>query len=145
MGSYLCPNRPLGTVLLHILAAVLMRRAISSKQHSDNTPPSSSSTSHNSLHISQLLPKTRSLYVTCDSPFDEVETFVEECCSAYHLDLVRIGGGMKEALAQYLGSSSITPSSSTIHLDELAPGQHAPGEGIKAILIGTRRGDPHGG
>jgi FAD synthetase len=42
----------------------------------------------------------------------------------YNLDLYRFGGGMKGALEEYLGDG---------------------GKGVKAVLVGTRRGDPNGG
>lgn len=71
--------------------------------------------------------------------------FVDECCRRYNLDLVRIGGGMKEALAQYLGASFISAAGSSTHIAEHLSSSGAPGEGIKAIVMGTRRNDPHSG
>ncbi|KAF8336589.1 uncharacterized protein EI90DRAFT_2810604, partial [Cantharellus anzutake] len=64
----------------------------------------------------------RSLYVMCEQPFQEVENFVEECVEAYDIELVRMDGSMKDALATYLGTR----------------------KGVKAMFIGTRRNDPHG-
>ncbi|KAL1918871.1 uncharacterized protein VTP21DRAFT_2893 [Calcarisporiella thermophila] len=62
------------------------------------------------------------LYVTHPNQFDEVESFVKETVQRYGLDLVRIPGPMKPALQRYF---------------EARPG-------IKAVLVGTRRNDPHG-
>lgn len=82
-----------------------------------------------------LYPPIRAIYVSCDEPFPEVESFVDDSIRRYNLDLVRIGGGMKEALTSYLGPTSGTKLCA-------AP---SPGHGVRAMLIGTRRGDPHGG
>jgi FAD synthetase len=67
----------------------------------------------------------KALYVTCSSPFPEVDAFVDSCATLYHLDLLRTTPGglpMKEALQQY---------------KEREPG-------VMSILVGTRRDDPHG-
>lgn len=69
------------------------------------------------------------MYIRCSSPFPQVESFVELCKERYALDLDAVEGGMKEGLASYIGSKRRTDG---------APG-------IEAILVGTRRGDPHGG
>ena len=113
-----------GTVLLYLLAAVL----------------ASGNASTSRPHV-----KIRSLYVTCEHPFDAVEAFVEECCTRYNLDLVRIGGGMKEALVQYLGPSSLSSAKSPMCIAEHVSNSAAPGEGVKAIMMGTRRMDPRSG
>jgi len=67
------------------------------------------------------------IYVQCQSPFPQVETFVDECQARYNLDLMRINAGMKDALAQY-----------KIQRD-------AQGKGVEAVLVGTRVGDPYSG
>lgn len=136
--------------MLHLFAVVLLHRARTSSG-ADSTNPDAPvaqpndgpSTSQSTPLVS--LPKIRSLYVTCDAPFEEVETFVEECCTTYNLDLVRIGGGIKEALAQYLGPASLSESSTPAHLSEHIAQTPAPGAGIRALLMGTRRGDPYSG
>ncbi|KAI5475514.1 FAD synthetase [Pseudohyphozyma bogoriensis] len=57
-----------------------------------------------------------------------IDRSVQEYGSRYNLELVPVEEGMKEALATYLE-------------DEKARGDD---EEVKAILVGTRRGDPHG-
>ncbi|RIA89860.1 hypothetical protein C1645_771250 [Glomus cerebriforme] len=69
------------------------------------------------------IPNIQALYITSPNPFPEVEEFVKECIDRYCLDLITIEGDMKPALEKYL---------------EQRPG-------VKAILVGTRRNDPHGG
>lgn len=65
-----------------------------------------------------------SIYVTHKNPFGQVERFVDDEIERYDLDLLRIPGPMKKALEEY----------------------HAmKGERVKAIMVGTRRDDPHGG
>ncbi|KAF8314008.1 adenine nucleotide alpha hydrolases-like protein [Clavulina sp. PMI_390] len=92
------------------------------------------------------LPKLRSIYITSDHPFPEIEEFVEESCVRYNLDLVRIGGDIKEALATYLGTSSLSEARASMHLAKhVEQGKTAPGEGIKAIVMGTRKTDPYSG
>lgn len=140
----------LGTVLLHLFAVVLLHRARTPLGADSTNPDAPAATTNNDPSTSQStplasLPKIRSLYVTCDAPFEEVETFVEECCNTYNLDLVRIGGGIKEALAQYLGPASLSQSSTPAHLSEHVARTPAPGAGIRALLMGTRRGDPYSG
>jgi FAD synthetase len=61
-------------------------------------------------------------FVTPPQTFLEVDDFVTECSSRYHLDVKRMALPMKLAFTQYLQDNS-----------------H-----VKAILVGTRRTDPHG-
>lgn len=126
-----------------MLAAVILKRASSSSNNSIVPDASSESTSIPQPQTIASLPKLRSVYITCEHPFDEVETFVEESCEHYNLDLVRISGNMKEALAQYLGTSSLSTARSSMHLAEHVSPHTAPGNGVKAIVMGTRRNDPH--
>lgn len=155
-----------GTVLLHLLAAVLRRRvskgigydpiceqddkvvadgvvvlpsysnatlspgsfADSSQQKHEPTisHPPSLETRGPALSSAPLhLPPIRSVYVLCPSPFKEVDEFVESSAKAYNLRLVRVPGSMRLALQAYLD----TPE----------------GHGVEAVLVGTRRNDPHGG
>ncbi|KAG8934210.1 3'-phosphoadenosine 5'-phosphosulfate sulfotransferase [Tulasnella sp. 418] len=112
------------TVFLHILAAVLYRRR---KLVDQQCPPAIAasalpSTSYSSHHI---IPRIKTVYVQCPSPFPQVESFVDDSIPRYNLDLSRISGSMKEALAEYM---EIEKESR-----------------ITAIMVGTRRGDPHGG
>lgn len=139
----------IGTVLLHLLAAVLARRATLKNGLTSPSSPSlvarngiskdrQATTANPRLTDLSAHPLIRSVYVTCDEPFPEVEEFVEECTGRYGLDLVRVGGSMKDALRTYLeGSKSGSNSGPTRDLPA--------GHGIDAMFIGTRRGDPHGG
>lgn len=68
------------------------------------------------------------IYVQCQSPFPQVEEFVDECAARYHLDLTRINAGMKDALAKY---------------KQIRETEH--GSRVEAVLIGTRIGDPYAG
>lgn len=65
---------------------------------------------------------TRAVYVAIKDPFQEVDDFVIESAKAYHLDVIKIQKPMKEAFEDYLAQY---PE-------------------IKAVLVGTRRNDPHG-
>ncbi|GAA6052499.1 hypothetical protein JCM3770_003797 [Rhodotorula araucariae] len=102
------------TVLVHLLAAAILRHSHPAAFTSPATPTPSPCT----------LAPIPTVYVRCPSPFPQVEAFVALSTQWYHLALVAIEGGMRQALQQYLD-------------------QHAPSP-PKAILVGTRRGDPHG-
>jgi len=111
------------TVLLHLLAAALHHHnaaAANDSQHDDQ--------SQNKAEASSSSTRIRSVYVTCNSPFKEVDAFIEESVDRYNLDLVKVSGPMKEALEEYLRIVK--------KADE--------GAEITAFLVGTRRGDPHG-
>jgi FAD synthetase len=71
---------------------------------------------------SQLPSSLQSVYIISPHPFAEVDSFVNECVSAYHLDLARYDLPMKASFRKYLEDK---PS-------------------VKAIFVGTRRTDPHG-
>lgn len=62
------------------------------------------------------------LYVRCDSPFPQLEEFIHQAASFYRLSLRTITKDMRTALAEY---KSACPQ-------------------VEAIVIGTRRADPHG-
>lgn len=64
------------------------------------------------------------MYFTAPNPFPDLEEFVIDEATTYALDLYRFGGGMKAALSEYLRCNG--------------------GKNIKAILLGTRQGDPNG-
>ncbi|KAF9567882.1 3'-phosphoadenosine 5'-phosphosulfate sulfotransferase [Mortierella alpina] len=113
------------TVILHLYVAVLY------KLHGSNMDaalaasslPDNSQQQQQQRHHSQRYP-IPAIYVTDEKPFGQVERFVDDEIERYNLDLVRIPGPMKKALFQY----------------------HALRNGsIKAIMVGTRRDDPHGG
>lgn len=70
------------------------------------------------------LPKSlQSVYIVSRDPFPQVNHFVDESIREYGLDLARYAMPMKEAF--------------TLYLEE-----H---KSVRAILVGTRRTDPHGG
>ncbi|POS84354.1 hypothetical protein EPUL_004038 [Erysiphe pulchra] len=76
-----------------------------------------------SSKISSLFPhRLPSIYIMAPHSFPEVDEFVTDSATAYGLDLVRYALPMKVALTRYLE-------------------EH---KAIKAILVGTRRSDPHG-
>ncbi|PRQ69889.1 hypothetical protein AAT19DRAFT_11542 [Rhodotorula toruloides] len=115
------------TVLVHLLAAAILRRQNPSLIDS---PSSSSPTS------SASLPPIPTIYVRCPSPFPQVEAFVSLCARWYALELEAVEGGMREALQVYVDRRK-----SSLALSNGTEGRR--GE-IKAVLVGTRRNDPHG-
>ncbi len=62
------------------------------------------------------------VYIISPHPFAEVDTFVDESVTTYKLDLARYAMPMKQAFQRYLDEN----------------------KKVKAILVGTRRTDPHG-
>jgi FAD synthetase len=108
----------------------------------------------------------KSIYIPVPSPFEQLESFIDQCEQDYGLDLYRIPPPVLDpstlstssslpAAMQEAGSSS--PSASTIKSDSESSAAKG-GEGMKraleeyksklphitAILIGTRSTDPHG-
>ncbi|KAL1409661.1 3'-phosphoadenosine 5'-phosphosulfate sulfotransferase [Vanrija albida] len=79
---------------------------------------------HHRAQQSAPYPFIRSVYFTSPNPFPEMEAFVIESVNRYALDLYRFGGGMKAALSEYLSCLG--------------------GSEVRAILLGTRQGDPNG-
>ncbi|KAH7031477.1 uncharacterized protein B0I36DRAFT_289566 [Microdochium trichocladiopsis] len=65
----------------------------------------------------------QALYIRPPQPFPEVDAFVASSTKDYHLDLATSDKPMKPALADYLADKP----------------------NIKAVFVGTRRTDPHGG
>lgn len=65
----------------------------------------------------------QALYIRPLKPFPEVDAFVATSTQDYHLDLATSNKNMKPALADYLKDQPT----------------------IKAVFVGTRRTDPHGG
>ena len=61
-------------------------------------------------------------FVTPPQTFTEIDDFVTDCATRYNLDVERIALPMKPAFTQYLEHRS----------------------NVKAVLVGTRRTDPHG-
>jgi len=112
-------------VLLHLLVATRSRRYRRTDKKEERRP--NGANGHVQAHGSQpaALAPLKSIYITCSSPFDAVEEFVSEAKGVYNLDLFRTSPGgipMKEALSIYQRAEP----------------------GVKAILVGTRRDDPHG-
>ncbi|KAI0768239.1 hypothetical protein BD413DRAFT_633896 [Trametes elegans] len=120
------------TVLLHLVAASLGRRT------SARTPPTPLS----------------AVYIPVPSPFPELETFIDDAAKAYALDLFHCPHPTGPSFPV---ETVTTPGASSAPSPEL-PKHVKGGEGmraalqlyksrfphIEAILIGTRRGDPHG-
>jgi len=112
------------TVLLHLLVAARSRRDRRQTNIKEGRHPNVNGYVHVQGNKPPPVP-LKSVYITCASPFDAVEEFVSETRSIYNLDLFRTSPGglpMKEALEIY---QRVDPD-------------------VKAILVGTRRDDPHG-
>ncbi|KAG0267550.1 3'-phosphoadenosine 5'-phosphosulfate sulfotransferase [Actinomortierella ambigua] len=105
------------TVILHLFVAVLYKKYLDSMD--------SSSTGNHTQHTRHRRHEPiHAIYVTHKNPFGQVERFVDDEIERYTLDLVRIPAPMKTALGVY--NTRMNGS-------------------IKAIMVGTRRDDPHGG
>jgi FAD synthetase len=131
----------LGTVLLHLFAAALGRRSLSPETVSDQTIPS--------------------LYIPLPSPFSAMEDFIDESAVRYRLRVFRCPP--PDNLPVESVSKANTPALSTAEFtaypDQKLVSRARGGEGMRqalelykvthpsidAILVGTRRGDPHGG
>lgn len=95
----------------------------SSSETSVNSSAPNGSTSHGTSQYRALPTRLKSVYIRPSHPFSQVTEFVESSASDYHLDLESSSLPMQAAFAQYLQ-------------------QHAE---VKAVFVGTRRTDPHGG
>ena len=73
-------------------------------------------------HSPTLPAKLQSVYIISPHPFAEVDSFVNDSVTKYSLNLARYAMPMKEAFKLYLEEY----------------------KSVKAILVGTRRTDPHG-
>ncbi|KAG0200331.1 3'-phosphoadenosine 5'-phosphosulfate sulfotransferase [Mortierella sp. GBA30] len=118
------------TVILHLYIAVLYKlhgadldTVLALSASSDTPHQQQHQLQQQQRHHPQRYP-VPSIYVTHENPFGQVERFVDDEIERYNLDLVRIPGPMKKALFDY---------------HEMNNGA------IKAIMVGTRRDDPHGG
>lgn len=100
----------------------ILQNGDSSKAHS----PSHTASPSRSSPKSCIQPPIPCIYVQCQSPFPQVEEFVDMCRVRYNLDLWRISAPMKEALQRYKEE----------HLN-------SSGNEVKAVLVGTRLGDPY--
>ncbi|TXT06057.1 hypothetical protein VHUM_03530 [Vanrija humicola] len=114
------------TVLLHLFAAVLYERhnkvaAALQPAHTDisqlehGAGPAAMSSASAKAYIDAPI---------ASPPPLPMEAFVIESVNRYALDLYRFGGGMKAALSAYLSCVG--------------------GSDVRAILLGTRQGDPNG-
>lgn len=75
-----------------------------------------------SNHQGILPTRLQSVYIISPHPFSEVDDFVDSSQADYKLDLARYAMPMKQAFEVYLKEHT----------------------NVKAILVGTRRTDPHG-
>lgn len=120
----------LGTVLVHILSAVLRRI--------EKLP-------------ARTLAPIPALYITCTSPFAEVDEFVAQSMLRYDLRIVKLGGDMKEGLEAYLdgveevGDSQGHTSGAKLTSEGANSREERRKRDCRAIFLGTRRTDPHGG
>lgn len=136
-------DEPSGTVLLHLFAAALYQRHIRSAQKD----------------IVLTIP---ALYIPLPSQFSEMESFIDESASRYRLKLFRIPPPDAPGPIALPVESVPTPSSEDVPSSPngaKSRGTAKGGEGmrqalelykaahpnVQAILVGTRRGDPHGG
>lgn len=114
------------TVLAHLYAAAVALRPPSSPAaaaaSSSASPPALQRNGHDSSR------RLASIYVQCQSPFPQVEEFVDRCSERYNLDLSRISAPMKEALRRYKAERE------SLHAQK-----------VEAVLVGTRIGDPYSG
>ena len=120
----------IGTVLLHLYAGAIARR----------------------LQPSEEMKPIHSIYIPVPSPFPSLEAFILMTEKTYNLDLF----SCRSALSQVDPTLPTGPGDAVA---ATAPGKIRPGEGmlhaleiykerfpqVTAILIGTRRTDPHGG
>ncbi|KAG6887965.1 hypothetical protein C0995_011358 [Termitomyces sp. Mi166 len=122
------------TVLLHLYAGALARR----------------------LARGQTMKPIPAIYVPVPSPFPSLEKFIEESAKIYNLDLFRCSPHSEQA------ETVITPSAladaDSHDIKQLKPNATGNPDGIRlaleaykrrfphitAILLGTRRSDPHG-
>ncbi|KAG6919147.1 hypothetical protein DXG01_008954 [Tephrocybe rancida] len=126
------------TVLLHLYAGALARR----------------------LGKDQTMEPVPAFYIPVPSPFPVLETFIEETVETYNLDLFRCFSPSEPHV------ESVTPNTTAAaahYFDTKKPQLHAAGKAkgaegmrqaleaykrrfshINAVLIGTRRSDPHG-
>lgn len=126
-------------MLLHLLAASIHKSNSSITTNSSSSSPSLGPSTTSTSIISSS--KIQAVYVRDPNPFPEVELFVLDCIKNYNLDLVTIDGGMKEALGEYIdlkGKGRALEGAGEEKSQEISGG-------VEAILVGTRRGDPHGG
>lgn len=91
-----------------------------------------------------MLPPIPSLYITCKSPFHEVDDFVVDSIPRYNMKIVQLEGGMKEGLTRYLDGDGVEMTARNSHRSGAGRNSTHKRQ-VKAMFIGTRRTDPHGG
>ncbi|WWC66944.1 uncharacterized protein I206_100851 [Kwoniella pini CBS 10737] len=96
--------------------------SINSQFSNNDSPNSSSNVIHYQPDSNLPYPPIKSIYITAPNPFSKLDEFVLDCIKLYKLDLYRFGGGMKNALEEWLNTE---------------------GKGCKSVLVGTRKGDPN--
>ncbi|KAJ6613645.1 hypothetical protein B0H10DRAFT_1783471 [Mycena sp. CBHHK59/15] len=123
-----------GTVLLHLYASALARR----------------------LSPSESMKPIPALYIAVPSPFPTLETFIEDSAKRYNLDLFHCrppSEGVESVVtpAPANGAGYLEPQPKAVGKAKGAEGMKQALEiyktrfpEINAILIGTRRSDPHG-
>jgi FAD synthetase len=133
-------DEPSGTVLLHLFAAALYQRHMRSAQK-------------------DFVLTIPALYIPLPSQFSEMESFIDESVLRYRLKLFRIPPPDAPGPVALPVESVPTPSSENPPNGVEPRGAAKGGEGmrqalelykaahpnVQAILVGTRRGDPHGG
>ena len=123
--STIAYNLITGTVLLHLFAAILANPKYSPAE-----------------------PKAiAGLYIPCPSPFPALESFIKTSSSSYNLDLF-------QCIPPAAPDNSL-PVENVVDGEQRGKGGESMKRGlevykvkypnIEAILVGTRRGDPHGG
>lgn len=111
-------------VLLVIYLAALHVHYHKRDFDSEHANSASNSSTMTSRKLGQSFPETiKSVYIRPAYPFPQVDSFVRSSALEYNLDLKTSPGPMKAAFTNYL--------------------QDHPE--VKAIFVGTRRTDPHGG
>ena len=81
-------------------------------------------TCHLDGQAEQPYPTIKAVYITGPDHFEQLDDFTADSVTRYGMDIYRYGGDMKAALNRYLAEDG--------------------GKGVKAILVGTRTGDPNG-
>ncbi|KAI5861974.1 putative FAD synthetase [Durotheca rogersii] len=105
-----------------LVLLILILASLSSSSSLKSSLPASASHTHSAAASHPFPRRLQALYIQPPLPFAEVDAFVEETSSTYHLDLTTSSEAMKPALTSYLR-------------------EHA---SIRAVFVGTRRTDPHG-
>ena len=112
------PAHP-GTVLLHLYAAALAKRAIN--------------------------PSTPALYIPVPSPFPALEDFISRAAHLYNLSVFTSAPPSLTVTSVDTVRHGDASTNGTNHMREALELYRTSFPTVEAILIGTRRADPHGG